>query len=297
MGDNNAVYVGGVWFAVNGWLTWALGELDGIVPHARDYAFDELVRNSLATHANVYPSHWDGVISVDDVCRSWYSTHPEQCGNGLSTAYDTQIMHQPAWSLFDVIKLAGVDPTRDGYRVVPHLPMSTFSLRLPEIGVAQSPGVLRGYVRPEQAAVLRRKAAGKRQERGRSGQVPAAVEGGLLAFNLPSTAGQPADWAVAAPGASVPGGGASGRCASRRDFRIRLGPRRRRLRRAAVYVNGRRVRVIRGRRLRAPVDLRGLLQGIVHVRILEVTRNGRRVTRRRTYHTCIPRLPRRRRRR
>ena len=34
VGSNNAVYVGGAWYAVNGWLTWALGELEGVVPDA-----------------------------------------------------------------------------------------------------------------------------------------------------------------------------------------------------------------------------------------------------------------------
>ena len=74
--------------------------LDGIVPGAREYAFDELERNTLAVRATVYPKHWDGILSVDDACRSWYSTNPAQCGVGLSSAYNTQIMHQPAWSLF-----------------------------------------------------------------------------------------------------------------------------------------------------------------------------------------------------
>jgi len=42
-------------------------------------------------------------------------------------------------------------------------------------------------------------------------------------------------------------------------FRIRVrAPRGQRVSSAAVYVNGRRVRVLRGRRLRAVVDLRGL---------------------------------------
>ena len=53
--SNNAVYVGGAWYAVNGWLTWALGELDGVVPNAREYALDELERNTLAAHATRLP--------------------------------------------------------------------------------------------------------------------------------------------------------------------------------------------------------------------------------------------------
>ena len=84
VGDNHAVFVGGQWFAVNGWLVWALARLDGVIPRARAYAFDELERNTLAARATVYPDHWDGILSVDDACRSWYSTDPEECGIGLS---------------------------------------------------------------------------------------------------------------------------------------------------------------------------------------------------------------------
>ena len=77
----------------------------------------------------------------------------------------------------------------------------------------------------------------------------------------------------------------SRRCASRRHFTIHL---RRGLRRASVYVTGRKVRVIRGRRLRAPVNLRGLPKGTFTVRIKAVRRDGRRVSAHRTYHTCVP---------
>src|SRR5262249_52470178 len=83
VGDNNANYVGGVWFDVNGWLTWALGELDGVVPQARRRAWDEYTRNTLATHAATFPDHWAGTISVDDTCYAWYASRPEQCGNDL----------------------------------------------------------------------------------------------------------------------------------------------------------------------------------------------------------------------
>ena len=47
-GDNNAVFVGGSWYAVNGWLTWALGELGGIVPGARELR----LRRAAAQHAS-----------------------------------------------------------------------------------------------------------------------------------------------------------------------------------------------------------------------------------------------------
>src|SRR5439155_7380741 len=148
VGTHNAVWVGGSWYAINGTLAWGLGTLEGVVPHAVDYAFDEFKRNTLAAHAQAFPKHWAGVISIDDVCRSFYSDSPERCGTGLSSAYDGQIMHQPAWSLFDAIKLAGIEPTAAGYTIAPHLPFTRFSLRFPNVGVAYEAGRARGYLTP-----------------------------------------------------------------------------------------------------------------------------------------------------
>jgi Glycosyl hydrolase 36 superfamily, catalytic domain/Glycosyltransferase family 36 len=148
VGDNNANYVGGVWFDVNGWLTWALGELDGVVPRARGYAWSEYTRNTLAAHATAFPDHWAGTISVDDTCYAYYASRPAQCGNDLYRQYDGQITEQPTWMVMDAIRLAGITPTRRGYRIAPHLPFSRFTLRLPRIGVAARSTQLRGYVRP-----------------------------------------------------------------------------------------------------------------------------------------------------
>ncbi|HEV3230435.1 MAG TPA: hypothetical protein VGY97_13245 [Solirubrobacteraceae bacterium] len=295
VGTNNAVWVGGSWYAINGALTWALAQLAGTVPHAIDYAFDEFLRNTLTAHATAYPSHWDGVISVDDVCRSFYSANPEICGTGLSTNYEGQIMHQPAWSLFDAIRLVGIDPVQDGYQVTPHLPMATFSLRLPEVGVASQPGLLRGYVRPQQGATLRMHVAAPPDSdlanltafaNGR--EVPSSVQHGLLVFDLPAPAGQAADWAVAAPGAAAAAPGARTQCVAGRHFRVRLGVAHRRLRRATVYVNGRRFRVVSGRRLRRAIDLRRLPAGVIRLRVVRVTRAGKRITTTRTYYPCGP---------
>ena len=84
------------------------------------------------------------------------------------------------------------------------------------------------------------------------------------------------------------------RCVSRRRFRIRLrAPRGERLASARVYVNGRRVRMLRGRRLRAPVDLRGLPRGTVRVKVVARTRAGRRIVAQRRYRTCATRKTRR----
>ena len=203
VGDNNANYVGGVWFDVNGWLTWALGELDGVVPGARRYAWSEYTRNTLATHATAFPDHWAGTISVDDTCYAYYASRPAQCGNDLYRQYDGQITEQPTWMVMDAIRLAGITPTRRGYRIAPRLPFGRFSLRLPRIGVAARAGQLRGYVRPVESGPLELRVqvppdvvpaslvvwAGRRA-------VAFRLVSGSVVFRLRGRADSAADWAV-----------------------------------------------------------------------------------------------------
>jgi hypothetical protein len=114
IGDNNSNYVGGVWFDVNGWLTWALGELDGVVPRARQHAWSEYTRNTLANHATQFPDHWAGTISVDDVCWTHFSSNPSCCGVPLFDQYNGQITEQPTWMVMNATRLAGVTPTGAG---------------------------------------------------------------------------------------------------------------------------------------------------------------------------------------
>ena len=61
---------------------------------------------------------------------------------------------------------------------------------------------------------------------------------------------------------------------------------------ASVFVAGRSVGVIRGSRLTAGVNLRGLPQGTFKIKIVVVTSDGRVISGTRTYHTCAHhRLP------
>jgi hypothetical protein len=79
----------------------------------------------------------------------------------------------------------------------------------------------------------------------------------------------------------------SKRCASRRRFRIHV-------KRtagvtyasAAVFVNGKRVKVVKQARLTAPVDLRGLPKGRFSVKIVVTTVDGRKVSATRRYRAC-----------
>jgi hypothetical protein len=208
--NGSAEWPGGSWYAVDGWITWALAELAGQVPRAAAYAWNEFERNTLTAHAVAFPKHWDGVITVDDECAAYYQSPNSTCGIGLATGfgavpgYDTQIMHQPAYSLFDLLKLAGLETTSSGYRIVPRLPMRDFSVRLPDVGIAQRAGLIRGYLRvssarvtidvaPPPGVIPRRAVAYSGGHR-----VPSKLVGGLIQFGLVTRSGQPSDWAVTA---------------------------------------------------------------------------------------------------
>ena len=79
------------------------------------------------------------------------------------------------------------------------------------------------------------------------------------------------------------------RCASRRSFSIRLRtPRGATVTSASVKVNGRQVQVVRGARLRAPVNLRSLPRGRFTVSIELTLADGRVVRGTRKYRTCAP---------
>jgi len=80
------------------------------------------------------------------------------------------------------------------------------------------------------------------------------------------------------------------KCRSRRAFRIRLVvPKGVIIATASVRVNGKRVKVVRRRRLTSFVNLRGLPKGRYTVKIVVVTEAGKILTSTRRYRTCAPR--------
>jgi hypothetical protein len=80
------------------------------------------------------------------------------------------------------------------------------------------------------------------------------------------------------------------KCVSRRGFRIRLrNPKGTTIAAAVVKLNGKPVATRRGKRVTAPIDLRGLPKGTFVVKISILLSNGRTITGTRRYRTCAPR--------
>ena len=110
-----------------------------------------------------------------------------------------------------------------------------------------------------------------------------------LIIPAPPTVTPPAPAAPPQAGAVL--GATQRSCISRRVFRIRLRvPRGKTAVSATVRVNGKQVKVVRGKRLRAPVVLRGLPKGNITVKISIRLKGGKRVNGTRRYNTCIPRI-------
>ena len=79
-----------------------------------------------------------------------------------------------------------------------------------------------------------------------------------------------------------------GKCISRRGFKVRVklvkgGDK---VVKATVKVNGKQVKIVRGKRLRAPVELKGLPKGRFTVKITSTTMSGKTIIDTRKYKTC-----------
>jgi hypothetical protein len=97
--------------------------------------------------------------------------------------------------------------------------------------------------------------------------------------------------APAAPAAPAAGGvlGTQAKsCTSRRSFKIKLRNRGQKVVKATVIVNGKRVKVLKGKRLTSRVNLRGLPKGRYSVRIKLELANGKTISGVRRYFTCRP---------
>jgi hypothetical protein len=119
-------------------------------------------------------------------------------------------------------------------------------------------------------------------------RVAAACDSGAYEYVAPGT--QPTTQTPpTAPAGGVLGERARSECLSNRRFKIRLRvPRGEKVRKATVLVNGKKVKVRRGKRLTAIVDLRGLPKKRYRVEITLKLVGGETVSGVRRYWTCTP---------
>jgi hypothetical protein len=105
-----------------------------------------------------------------------------------------------AFSEFERNMLAGIEPTARGFRIAPELPMNTFTISLPDIGVAYRPTSAHGYVVAAESGrlVMQVKAPAPGRWRVRVGarRVVSVVRGGIVTFTLRAQAHRAVGWDI-----------------------------------------------------------------------------------------------------
>jgi hypothetical protein len=137
---------GGIWFAMNGLLTWAYGRYD------TERAWRSLLKNSMTRHAELYPHVWYGIWSGPDAFNAAYAPRPGETYINFSTPttdFPVMNLNLHASFLTAVLKLAGIEPTIDGLAIVPTLPFEAFHLKTPIIDLKFDEKLIEGSYAPQ----------------------------------------------------------------------------------------------------------------------------------------------------
>ena len=137
---------GGVWPSLNQTLIWALAQVD------QTMAWDEWKKNSFARHADAYPDVWYGVWSGTDSYNSELSKTPGETAadpNFHGTEFPVLNLHSHACYLYSITKVLGVDFDESGVTIRPELPVESYRLDSPLLGVVKkAAGHFEGWYAP-----------------------------------------------------------------------------------------------------------------------------------------------------
>lgn len=98
---------GGIWFAINMALVWALARYDSAA------AWDEWRRMTLAAHTAAYPQIWEGTLSGPD---SYNAPESQQAGHTWKAmqVFPVNNLHSHAQPLLAYLRLLGIEPSGAG---------------------------------------------------------------------------------------------------------------------------------------------------------------------------------------
>ncbi|MHA1733350.1 MAG: GH36-type glycosyl hydrolase domain-containing protein [Promethearchaeota archaeon] len=143
---------GGVWHAVNSLLTWAYSKVDP------GRAWNSLLKNSMARHAEVYPETWYGIWSGPDAYNAHYSANPGQTFVHPATPqadFPVMNLNLHAGVLHSLFRLSGVDSDLEGIVLDPKVPGSEFDFRTPLVAAKYSGGGVEVRYSPVRAGEVR----------------------------------------------------------------------------------------------------------------------------------------------
>ncbi len=129
---------GGVWPAANAILTWGYGRL------RPGSARESLFKNTLCAHAEAYPGVWFGTWSGPDSYNARYAENPGETFYHITPMADFPAMNANvhAAPLFAAVRLCGVEPMDDGFRIMPVLPDREWSLECSLLDIERRVGSL-----------------------------------------------------------------------------------------------------------------------------------------------------------
>jgi len=201
VGGPDRPLIGGIWPVANASLTGAYARRD-----AKE-AWSSFVRNTLAAHAEKYPDLWYGIWTGPDSFNGPDNERPGEADAHLVTAltdYPALNAHVHTGPLRALVELVGVEGTRDGIRIDPHLPTETFTVEWPRLRVASTPSSIEGQVVPvsdgpivvavELPSGLRN--AGALHVIANGSQIASTRDGTMVRFALPAAAQTPSRWRV-----------------------------------------------------------------------------------------------------
>jgi hypothetical protein len=145
VGGPDQPQIAGVWPVANAWTTEAYAQRDAAA------GWDSFTRNTLFTHAALYPGLWYGVWTGPDSFFGPDAARPGEADAHKATAltdYPALNAHMHTSPLRALVGLLGIRGTRDGIAIAPHLPTETFHVVFPRLSLRSTPTRLDGTYTP-----------------------------------------------------------------------------------------------------------------------------------------------------
>jgi hypothetical protein len=197
---------GGIWLAIN------IPALEGISAYDPKMAWQELLRNTLAHHADIYPEIWYGIWSGPDAWNASTSDRPGETWymksailNTGPQMYPVQNAHSHCQIMHALAFLAGVRPSAggEGWTVDPRIPAREYAFACALYSLKVGPDRIGGAVRLPVTAPLRLKVKLPPEldpemlvVTVEGQEVEASFEGEFAVFTLPARAGAAVAWEV-----------------------------------------------------------------------------------------------------
>lgn len=137
--------MGAIWPSLNQTLVWALAERHPAM------AWEEWKRNTLAHHAEAYPSLWYGVWSGNDSYNTPANSNPGGAADQpyfRGTDFPVLNLHSHACSLYSASKLLGLEFDETGLRLNLNLPKDEYRFDSPLLGVVKARNRFEGWYKP-----------------------------------------------------------------------------------------------------------------------------------------------------